>query len=450
MADARDLAHAFTLEPTEAADFLRSKQLFVSGNARTVEASAHARGFTVANVTKLDALEAIQAELVRAQREGLSYEQFKDQLIPRLTKKGWFAADGQPVRAPEPGGLPDPETGELPTRKRLTARRLDTIFRVNMQSSMMAARYRELMDDVDNRPFFQRVAVMDGKTRPSHRALHGRIWRYDDPIHQSIWAPSGYGCRCRMRALSRADLEERGLQVESSKGRMERVEITHPDGSTSTAMRYKTPDGQIFRTDPGFDTNPALVQAVDRLAVAKAPLVLGQKQGQAELRKLFTAKQRMTDLENFTRTARQARQPMGAKAAIGALDEAGAMKLADEGVHFDQTLPVQLTDELVGGAKVAQHAAAGNALALEDWSNLPSVLAYGALYWDRVEKNLVSVASAVAPNGELNLVRLAVSATTQGNEVADAALVHPRELGEKADGRLRYEQVRAAIEKDEQ
>ncbi|WP_431287481.1 hypothetical protein [Roseateles chitinivorans] len=141
---------------------------------------------------------------------------------------------------------------------------------------------------------------------------------------------------------------------------------------------------------------------------------------------------------------------MGAKAAIGALDEAAVMKLADEGVHFDQTLPVQLTDELVGGAKVAQHAAAGSALALEDWANLPSVLAYGALYWDRVEKGLVSVAEAVAPAGEQNLVRLAVRATTQGNQVADASLVHPRELGEKVDGRLRYEQVRSAVLGDEQ
>lgn len=449
MADGADLARAMALEPADAADFLRSKRVFLSGGWQTVEAAAHAKGFTVANVTQMDVVGDIQAEMARAQQAGLTPEQFKDNLIPLLKKKGWFAEAGQPVRVPAPGAAPDADTGELPTRKRLTARRLDTIFRVNAQSSYMAARYRELMADVDNRPYFQRVAVMDAKTRPGHRALHGRVWRYDDPMFQSIWAPSGFGCRCRMRALDGADLAERGLQVESSKGRLERVQVTHKDGTTSSAMRYKLPDGQVFQTDPGFDANPAMVQAADRLAIAKAPLILGPKQGQAELRRVFTAKQRLADLENFARTAREARRPMGVKATIGALDEAAALKLADEGVNFDQTLPVQLPDGLVGGVKSARHAAAGDALAVEDWANLPAVLAYGALYWDRVEQHLVWLAEAVAPRGEESLVRLAVRAAPDGNEVVHAALVHPRVLGQKQNGQLRYEVVRPAVERGE-
>jgi len=352
MADAADLARAMSLEPATAADFLRSKRLQISGRWTQWEPSAHARGFTVANVTRLDALEAIQAELIRAQGEGLTFEQFKDQLIPRLTKKGWFAADAEPVRVPEPGAAANPETGELPTRKRLTARRLETIFRVNAQSSYMAARYRELMADVDNRPWFQYVAVMDSRTRPAHRALHGRVFRYDDRAVQAFWPPCGWNCRCRMRALDDEDLRERQITPEQTAGRIKTESVTLKDGTVRQVTRYDAPDGQVFRTDPGFGTNPGQLQAVDKLAIAKAPLVLGQVRSEAQMRRLLTHKTRLDNLDSFVRTAREARTPRGLNASVGALDEAAAVKLADEGVTFDATEPIVLPDALVGGTKI--------------------------------------------------------------------------------------------------
>ena len=142
----------------------------------------------------------------------------------------WLVEPGRgeirPVRVPEPGAAADAQTGELPTRKRLTVRRLDTIFRVNAQSSYMAARYREMMADVDNRPWFEYVAVMDGKTRPAHRALHGRVFRYDDKAVSVFWPPCGWRCRCRMRARDDADLRERGITPEDTAGRIKTETVT--------------------------------------------------------------------------------------------------------------------------------------------------------------------------------------------------------------------------------
>lgn len=453
MADAPDLAHAMTLEPASAADFLRSKRLQISGNWTQWEPAAHARGFTVANVTKLDVLADIQAELARAQQDGLTFEQFKDRLIPQLTKKGWFAADGQAVRVPEPGAAPDPQTGELPTRKRLTARRLDTIFRVNAQSSYMAARYRELMADVDNRPWFEYVAVMDSKTRPAHRALHGRVFRYDDRAVQVFWPPCGWRCRCRMRARDDEDLRERGITPESTAGRIKTETVTLKDGTTRQIHRYDAPDGQVFRTDPGFGTNPGQLQAVDKLALAKAPLVLGQVKSEAQMRRILTAKARMDDLGQFVRTAREARASRGLNASVGALDEAAALKLADEGVAFDATEPIVLPDALVGGTKSARHAAAGDALALEDWANVPRVLAFGAAWWDSVNASLVYTAEAAAPRGDLRLVRLVVRADdSAGNRVQSAQLVTEQALRDlttpprRVVGSAQYQPVRQAID----
>ncbi|MGC4076278.1 MAG: phage minor head protein [Rubrivivax sp.] len=429
MLDGADLARAAAMPPAEAVNFLRSKRMFISAGWRTVEASAHARGFTVANVTKLDALEAIMAEQTRALGEGLTLEQFKDQLIPRLTKKGWFAPAGQPVRVPEQAAAADPQTGELPTRKRLTGQRLETIFRVNMQSSMMAGRYRALMEDVDNRPWFQYVAVMDRRTRPAHAAMNGRVLRYDDPGWKTWWPPCGWKCRCRVRALSSDDLAERDLQPESSQGRTSEVDIQQRDGSVARVTRYDMPGGQTFAPDPGFNANPAQVQAADQLAVAKAPAVLGQARGDAELRKLFTARQRLGDAEAFARTARQAQQA-GAKLGIGALDEAAAFRLADEGVTFDPSQPVRLDAELVN-----------DQLGIEDWAQLPVILSYGSVYWDTTEQLLTYVGKAVAPQGERVMVHVGVRATAVGNEVAAARLA-TRDM----DG-TRFELVRHEVKR---
>lgn len=66
----------------------------------------------------------------------------------------------------------DEDTGELHGRQ-LTPRRLRTIFDTNIQSSYNAGRYQQQMANVADRPYFERVAVMDLHTRPKHAALNG-------------------------------------------------------------------------------------------------------------------------------------------------------------------------------------------------------------------------------------------------------------------------------------
>lgn len=75
----------------------------------------------------------------------------------------------------------DEDTGELYGRQ-LTPRRLRTIFDTNIQSSYNAGRYQQQMANVADRPYFERVAVMDLHTRPKHAALNGFTARADDPV----------------------------------------------------------------------------------------------------------------------------------------------------------------------------------------------------------------------------------------------------------------------------
>jgi len=407
-----DLAFAIGLPPEKAIEHLAAKGLKVSGGWRTVDEATHARAFTVANVTKLDVLADIQAELARAQKDGLTMQQFRANIIPALTRKGWFAPSGAPVHVPD-GTPPDPKTGELATQKRLTARRLKTIFQTNMQSSMMAGRYRELMANADKRPFFQYVAVLDGRTRPAHRALNGRVFRADDAAWGSIWPPNGWGCRCRVRALDAADMADKGLKVESSQGHLKTSSVPLPDGSTSTITRYTPVGGTTFSTDPGFNGNPAQVQAADRLAVLRAPQVLPAPAADQALRQLFTNPTRTAELQTFAQTAREVAKPTGARLGVGELDEAAVLHLVDEGVSFDPTQPITLGGDLVRESPD---------ITPEQWAAVPEVLAYGTIGWDKRISALyyVRTPDALWREGDMRVV---VKATNEGNRVDSVEVV---------------------------
>ncbi len=273
-AQAADLAFAFGLPPTRAIRYLQGKTLQISGNWREVRDQQHARAFTVANVLKADVLADIHTELLRTQRSGGTFQQFKDQLLPRLQARGWLGNDYSVDTLRRAGRL-DAATGEI--RKGLSANRLKTIFQTNMQSAAMAGRYRELLTQVQTHPYWQYIAVRDRRTRPSHEALHGKIFRWDDPIWKVIWPPNGYNCRCSVRAYSERDIQRRGLFVSSSQGKLRQVQVPQRDGSFITVTRYDegVPGGIVFQPDAGFDSNPGIrfppLDSAARRAVRELP-----------------------------------------------------------------------------------------------------------------------------------------------------------------------------------
>jgi SPP1 gp7 family putative phage head morphogenesis protein len=250
-----DLKAIFGLEPKNAVAYLKSKGYAITWNWQEMLDQAHDQSFTVAKAMRLDLLSDIRGALETALQEGQTLKQFIADLQPVLESQGWW---GQQVIVDSEG------VGELVQLG--SPRRLKTIYQTNLQSAYMAGRKAEMEQTTETHPYWMYVAILDGKTRPSHRALNGQVFRHDDPIWSAIFPPNGFNCRCRVVALSEATVKRRGLKVVSSEGRMftETVEtgIDKRTGEIRTApvTGIRTTDAAgkaiTFRTDPGFNHAP--------------------------------------------------------------------------------------------------------------------------------------------------------------------------------------------------
>lgn len=246
---------AIGMEPTEAIEFLRQKKMLAGKVfAKDLQDSALARATTIARLSSLEMTKDIYQSLETAMREGKGFNQWKKELLGEFERKGWvFGKDKSISRGKDGNLLADPKTGEYFG----TPRRLNTIYRVNMQSAYSAARYQRMRDNVDNRPYWQYSAVGDERTRPAHLALSGKIYRYDDPFWTTFYPPNGFNCRCSVIALAERDLKRRGMDKPDDSSEF-LVEVERPAdkaGNREKTIGFKLPDSTIRVTDKGFDYN---------------------------------------------------------------------------------------------------------------------------------------------------------------------------------------------------
>lgn len=319
---------AIGLKPRDAIAFMRGKGATVTGSWAEWLDGQHARAFTVANVAKLDVVSDIQDSLVKALQEGTTFEAWKRDLIPTLQRKGWWRREGTAEQL-QAAGRVDPATGEL--AKGLTPHRLATIYKTNMQTAYMAGRHDQMVAQARLRPYWQYVAVLDGKTRPTHRAMNGRIFRFDDPGWRSFYPPCGFNCRCRVSNLSQREVDRDGLVVESTAGRLSNVQVPLRNGSTATVTRYTGPGmgPKGFQPDPGFSNNPGasvwMPRLGDRPTAVSDAFVRQAVQGPAFSRFVQA------------RGALEGSFPVGVRVADEAAGAAAQTRRVDPGVYLDSS-----------------------------------------------------------------------------------------------------------------
>lgn len=239
------------LEPADAVRFFAAKGEALSWDYDDTWREANVHAFTVAKATTLEVLRTIRAEVTKSIGEGQTFDAFKKALRPRLEDLGWWGRKE----------VLDGDTGELTSVQLGSNRRLRTIYQTNVQTAYMAGRYKRYVDNAADRPYWRYVAIMDGRTRPEHAALNGRVWRWDDPIWDVIWPPNGYGCRCRVVALTEAEFQALGVALESGADAIVKLQV--PIGREGRmvdvqGVRYRDELGKekVFRPDPGWDYNP--------------------------------------------------------------------------------------------------------------------------------------------------------------------------------------------------
>jgi len=183
--------------------FFLEKGLRITGHWKTLWHDAHARAFTVANVTKLEILDDIKKALDIAMASGQTAAAFKKGLSEILERKGWFAPKGEKAIVEMPDGS---------FRKRLTGWRLDTIFRTNLNCAYHVGRFQQQEEVKKALPYRQLLAVRDIKTRPTHLEQHGKTYPVDHPYWDYWYPPNGFGCRCTTRLLSNAMMKAYGIK----------------------------------------------------------------------------------------------------------------------------------------------------------------------------------------------------------------------------------------------
>jgi len=372
LSDESMLMALFGLPPDQAIAYLKAKGLRITFSHHEMRDAAHARGFTVAKAMRLDVLRDIRSALLDALEQGQTLDAFKKNLTPLLQAKGWW---GKQVVVDGAGNAQMVQLG--------SPRRLDTIYRTNLQQAYMAG--REHADWASSAiTHWRYVAVMDSRTRPSHAALHDKVWPKSHPIWNVISPVNGYNCRCMKQGVTAGQLKRWGLS-ESAEPEMLTQDI-ETTGGPARQYGVRLASGATMWVDPGFASSPLAGHQMDEILLAKAKSALnGPAQAYQLIADLLQSPARRKAWDAFVDNTLNSGIPgnQNKTMTVGLLGQA----LAQEAEMAQPLLFVN--QRLLEGKKAARHAAASNQLSHGEWMSLPDRLAKAAPYRDKRSGNLI-------------------------------------------------------------
>lgn len=187
----------------------------------------HARAFVVAGAAKADLLADLRKAVDEAIQQGKTIEQFRsgpEGFDAILEKHGW----AKTIR----GGVPW---------------RAKVILETNIRTAYAAGRYQQMREVTERRPYWEYRHGDSIQPRPEHVAWDRTVLRHDDPWWDKHYPPNGWGCSCKVFALSEDDLEAEGKTGPDPAPK----DKPDPDGKRDPKTGEVMPAG----IDPGWDYN---------------------------------------------------------------------------------------------------------------------------------------------------------------------------------------------------
>lgn len=327
----KTLSALFGQPPAAAIGYLQNKQVMPSLDWHEVLGEVHHRAFVVAQMTRLDLLEDVRASLLMALEKGWAFERWQAEITPIMQAKGWW---GQQTRLDGVGGSRLVQLG--------SPHRLRTIYETNLGNAYERGRNpTPSAHELALRPYVMYSAILDNRTRPHHRALHGRVFRRDDPMWSAIAPKNGYRCRCTAINLSARQAGDSAIINDLAPyTSTELVEVGQRTGQTRLVERtvVQLPNEPVFRTDAGWGGGHKLSvgqQLLNKAAVADPAFA-------AKIINNIT--QSPTALQHMTDDFRQFAQPI-----IGQLPSVGQpavrLKMTGDLIHVG-AVPPQVVQSL--------------------------------------------------------------------------------------------------------
>lgn len=357
----------FGVKATAAIAFMKGKLPERSLAWDDLAGPVHAKVFAVAGATNLDLVRQLHEAITSAIENGTTITDFRKSFDQAVAQHGWSY------------------NGSRGWRTRV-------IFDANVRSAHMAGRWSQLWAGRDRRPFLEYRTAGDARVRPQHRQWNGIIRPLTDPFWSTHYPPNGWGCRCTVRSRSQAEIDAKGLRVETAPFEGKTRQVTKGDEVTDMV-----PVG----IDPGWDHNVGVSWASPELALgAKLARLPASLRGQMVDKTISPAFQKAIEAnwKAFQSTVKATGKPRADVQILGFLDSATMNAMAE----LAQTVPEA---DLASGAIVAfdnrtshlggARKASGNPAQVwtqDQIDELPSLLRdYKAVLWDSDSKALVFV-----------------------------------------------------------
>ena len=218
--------------PDSALEFWQWRAKLTDEEAKALGEGARCRAFYVSGLARHDLVMLVSDGMEEALKNGETLEGFKERIAEAIRTQGWHDY------------------------------RVENIFRTNMQTAYAAGRYKKMQAVKKSRPYWQYMAIMDRRVRPSHAILNGMVYPADHEFWKTNYPPNGFRCRCGVRSLSARQVKRMGLEV--------RKDMPGPGVWTDPKTEYEY-FVHFPGADKGFRNNPGRDWVESGLDLKKSP-----------------------------------------------------------------------------------------------------------------------------------------------------------------------------------